>query len=170
MLARPADRRALDVLSLRVGLRLADGLDPLARERVGLKWPNDLLLASGKLAGILVEARWSGESLSWVAIGVGVNMRPPDVAGAAGLPPGVQRVQVLGAVIQAVRDASRASGWLDADELERFRGRDTLAGRRIVAPAHGIASGVDASGALVVRTGQGTEQYRAGTIQLAEEP
>ena len=37
-----------------------------------------------KVAGILAEARWSGSTPSWVAVGVGVNVAQPDVAGAAG--------------------------------------------------------------------------------------
>lgn len=169
IIERPHDARAADVLSLRAGLYLAEALDALAGEPVRVKWPNDLILRGGKVAGILVEARWSGATPAWVAAGVGVNVEPPDVAGAAGLPPGTGRVDVLTAVVAAVRASCSAAGWLTEDEILRYARRDTLVGRRVTAPAEGTVVGIAPSGAIILRTAQGTEQYRAGTIQLAED-
>jgi BirA family biotin operon repressor/biotin-[acetyl-CoA-carboxylase] ligase len=39
-----------------------------------IKWPNDILLADQKVAGILVESVWSGEAVDCVVIGVGINV------------------------------------------------------------------------------------------------
>lgn len=45
-----------------------------------LKWPNDVLLNGGKLAGILLESSGAGRDLSHFCIGVGANLRTaPDV-------------------------------------------------------------------------------------------
>ena len=44
LIERPGDLRAVDVLSLRCGLRAAESLDVLAGDRIALKWPNDLYL------------------------------------------------------------------------------------------------------------------------------
>lgn len=55
-----------------MALALYDALDGLTgqRERLALKWPNDVLLNGGKVAGILLERSGDGPLL----IGVGVNL------------------------------------------------------------------------------------------------
>ncbi|QRN82318.1 biotin--[acetyl-CoA-carboxylase] ligase [Chloroflexota bacterium] len=39
-----------------------------------IKWPNDVLLAGRKVAGVLVEAFWQGENLEALVVGMGVNV------------------------------------------------------------------------------------------------
>lgn len=49
-----------------------------------IKWPNDVVVAAGKLAGTLAEASWSGKLLDFVVLGIGVNVNrgslPPQDA------------------------------------------------------------------------------------------
>ncbi len=68
LIERPPDASAIDVLSLRIGLAAARALDAFTSEPVRVKWPNDLFVENAKVAGVLVEARWRGERLDWVAI------------------------------------------------------------------------------------------------------
>jgi BirA family biotin operon repressor/biotin-[acetyl-CoA-carboxylase] ligase len=170
LVERPNDPDALEVLSLRLGLRLAERLDRFATLPIALKWPNDLQLAGGKLAGILVEARWRDGRPDWVAIGIGINLvAPADLPAAAGLASGVGRLELLAEVAPAIRGAAAARGRLSDDELTRYAARDVAAGRLCEAPVPGRVRGISAGGELLVETAAGVVPCRAGSLVLTEE-
>lgn len=167
LIERPADVSALDVLSLRAGLAAARALDPFASEPIRLKWPNDLYVDNAKLAGILVEARWRGEYLDWVAIGVGVNLElPPDQVGAAALEPGTSRAQVVCGLLPELRAAAAMTGMLTPAEMEEYAARDLARGRMCAAPARGRVAGITPGGELLVEIADSITRVRAGSLVL----
>lgn len=170
LIERPRTPAGLDVLSLRVGLLMAEALDALAGDTVRLKWPNDLQVGGRKLAGILIEARWRDRRVEWVAIGVGLNVVPPgDIPDATGLRAGVTRLGALERVLPALRSGAAGEGPLTADELARFARRDAAVGRHVTAPVPGVVAGVGASGELLVDTAAGRTACRAGSLVFAED-
>jgi BirA family biotin operon repressor/biotin-[acetyl-CoA-carboxylase] ligase len=173
MLERPTDVAGLDVLSLRIGIDVAPALDPFAESALRLKWPNDLYVGGRKLGGVLIEARWRESVPEWVAIGIGINVRAPSSeAKATGLRAGTSRLDVLAAVVPAIRRAASRTGGLDAADLEAFAARDLAAGRECVEPVAGRVQGIDKSGALLVDVASGGTQVtavRAGSLVLKEE-
>ena len=57
-------------------------------EKLGLKWPNDVLLGGGKVAGILLESSGQGPFVDWLSVGIGVNLRrTPEGVADAQFPP-----------------------------------------------------------------------------------
>ena len=167
LVERPSDLAAIDVLSLRIGLRAAHVLDRFAGQRVQIKWPNDLMLAQGKMAGILVEARWREQRPEWVAIGVGVNLAPPaEVLGGASLGAGQGRTDVLEELLPAMRAAARVVGPLDEGDLEAFASRDWARGRRAILPHAGVVTGLSPDGALLIQTLDGTVACASGSLVL----
>jgi len=54
-------------------LSLIEALDAMGM-KAELKWPNDILLAGKKVAGVLVEADWQADQVQTVVIGLGVNV------------------------------------------------------------------------------------------------
>jgi BirA family biotin operon repressor/biotin-[acetyl-CoA-carboxylase] ligase len=170
LIERPADTSGLDVLSLRVGLAAARALDRFAAEPIRVKWPNDLYIEYGKLAGILVEARWRESSLEWVAIGLGINVRAPEgVQGSAWLEPGTNRLDVLSELIPSVRAAVGQSGSLRKDEMEEFAARDLARGRKCVTPALGRVAGITPTGELLVTLADSVASFRSGSLVLERE-
>ena len=168
VIERPNDIRAVDVLSIRLGLRLARALDRYTESPIRLKWPNDIYVGQRKLAGVLVEARWRSSRLDWVAVGVGVNVREPaGVPNAAALRPDTDRLNVLSELVPAVRAAATARGPLASEELREFATRDLAVGRMCVGPASGEVRGINESGELLVDTGAGVRAFRGGSLIFA---
>jgi len=169
LIDRPVDNSGLGVLSLRVGLASAEALDRFAPEPIRLKWPNDLYIDEGKLGGILVEARWREQAVEWVAIGLGVNVKAPDnVETAAGLEPGTERLEVLAELVPAIVAATRATGPLDAGEMEEFAARDIARGRRCIEPAVGRVAGITSTGELLVALADTIAPFRSGSLVLED--
>ena len=169
LLERPVGDDALGVLALRIALALAPALDPFTAARVQLKWPNDLYVNGRKLAGVLVEARWHGPRLDWLALGVGINVVAPDGLGAAGLKAGADRIAVLRAIVPSLRTAATTPGLLTRAEIEQFRDRDIAVGRRCVAPAEGLVAGIDVDGAVLVDGADGRVSRYAGSLILESD-
>jgi BirA family biotin operon repressor/biotin-[acetyl-CoA-carboxylase] ligase len=168
LLERPRDPAAVGVLSLRLALRMAPVLDRWTAAPVQVKWPNDLQVQGRKLAGLLTEARWRGGRLEWVAIGVGINTRLPEGFIAASLEAGADRVSVLAELMPVMRAAAAAAGTLSTEELVRFADRDAALGRRCLEPARGIAAGITADGALIIRNEGGAQTVVLGSLVLEE--
>ena len=168
LLERVNDAKALEVLSLRIGLRAARALDRFAPAAIRVKWPNDLLLPDGKLGGILLESRWHGERPEWTAIGIGINVRHVAYPGGAALGPQVSRREVLAELVPAIRAAASARGHLSDAELAEFATRDIAAGRRCREPVKGIVTGIGPDGALMIETMDGVKRVVEGSLVLEE--
>lgn len=162
LVLRPQTPVSLETLSIRVGLALADTLEVLVPKLplIHLKWPNDLVVRGRKLGGVLAEARWQGEQLSWVVAGIGLNVANPIPAaleetatslcrltGISDLSPETLAPPLVG----AVGAATRRGGRLGNGELLGFAKRDFLKGRAVAGTISGIAEGINSDGALLVR-------------------
>ncbi|MEE9240682.1 MAG: biotin--[acetyl-CoA-carboxylase] ligase [bacterium] len=65
------------MMSLIAGVAAAEGLAGFTERPVGLKWPNDLRIGGKKAGGILCEYEKSGGPPAAVAVGFGINLKPP---------------------------------------------------------------------------------------------
>jgi BirA family transcriptional regulator, biotin operon repressor / biotin---[acetyl-CoA-carboxylase] ligase len=172
VLFRPPVADGLEVISLRAGLAIAEGVQALVPQPLQLKWPNDLMLGARKLGGVLCEARWQGDALGWIAVGVGLNVRnviPADLDGSvvalSSVAPAVTVQDVGDHVLPALRGLQLGMSQLAPEELAQFANRDWLRGRTIREPAAGTVQGISADGALLVRTPAGSQiAIRSGLV------
>jgi BirA family biotin operon repressor/biotin-[acetyl-CoA-carboxylase] ligase len=175
VLFRPPSVAGVEVVSIRVGLAVAEVIDRFAPQPLGLKWPNDLMLSGRKLGGVLCEARWQGDSLAWIAVGVGMNVRNrvPDQLSSVAVSLAVEQPEVTPEalappVVAALRRLDLGAGQLSDAELRRFARRDWLRGRALRSPVSGTAAGLREDGALLVRTATGADvPLRSGPVELS---
>jgi BirA family biotin operon repressor/biotin-[acetyl-CoA-carboxylase] ligase len=174
-LFRPPSVGGLEVISLRVGLAVAEAVDRFVPPPVRLKWPNDLMLNGRKLGGILCEARWQGSALGWIAVGVGLNVRNPTAAelrdsaiSLAEVRPEIRDEDLLQAIVDALRTLDLRPERLSTLELQDFAARSWLHGREIREPLAGVVTGLGDDGTLRVRTTEGSQvSLRHGSVELA---
>ncbi|RMF51019.1 MAG: biotin--[acetyl-CoA-carboxylase] ligase [Anaerolineae bacterium] len=169
----------LGALSICLALHSACGLE------AQVKWPNDVLLQGKKVAGVLTELSWTGETWQYAVIGMGVNVH------AGSLPPAerlrfpatsiehitkcrVQRTKVLYEILHHLvtwRARIHTPKFLHLWEAHlAWRGSEvTLSqadGRPIV---HGRLLGLDENGALRLQTAEGIRSMRLGEMHLRQE-
>lgn len=61
-------------LTLLSAVAVLRGLQPLIKQDIHIKWPNDLLLKERKLAGILTEVNAEADRIHDIVIGFGINV------------------------------------------------------------------------------------------------
>ncbi|WP_227376506.1 biotin--[acetyl-CoA-carboxylase] ligase [Haladaptatus halobius] len=137
-----------------------------------IKWPNDVLVGKEKLAGVLTEMEGEADRVSWVVVGIGVNVNVPG----ASLPEDATSVQEsAGSVNRRIFvqrlleefDALRA----DTDEvLPAWRENAATLGQRVRVETRdgevvGKAVDVVPPGALVVETDDGEVRVHAGDCE-----
>ena len=145
----------------RVSLAAVDAIRAEASSagRVGLKWPNDVLLvndhASTKVAGVLAQRSGTGA----VVVGIGINVGWCPVGGAR-LGPGVSRGLLLRAMLRAYDRLPVGS----EDLLDRYREELATLGQHVrvetaTGGVVGVAVDVTALGQLVVRDADGAVHH-----------
>lgn len=184
------DAGTLASLSPLIALAVRNALQCFQKEEVLIKWPNDVLSFTGKLAGILIETKRvstlssdAKEGSQLIVIGVGINVNRPDTGAfenASYLGDNAGRRLVLEDVAAAV-----INGLLGSYRLWEARGcsfesfvpeyskhmalingevcvRNAL-GDEI---ARGTVEGIDEKGRLVLSGASGKEAITAGEVTL----
>ena len=164
------------VVALACRRALADiGLD------VNIKWPNDLVVANDKLAGILIEtARVENKTVA--IIGIGINfVLPKEVENATSVQALFQTASKQGVSVKTLLNAVLAQldallseyaqngfascvGEYDAANRDTDRPVLLLQEGRVV--HEGVVKGVDAQGALRLLTDKGEKTIVSGEISL----
>ena len=62
------------IISMAVSLAIAECFEALGVPKVSIKWPNDIMSANKKLAGILIENVVEGYQIKYSIIGIGINV------------------------------------------------------------------------------------------------
>jgi BirA family transcriptional regulator, biotin operon repressor / biotin---[acetyl-CoA-carboxylase] ligase len=172
-------------ITLWLGAQVCDYINRTTGLPVGLKWPNDLILDNRKVAGMLTEARIDADHTRDLVYGLGLNICgrietwPEEVAKMATclsahtsepLKPNLFAAGLITAVLQAY------DSFINTDVtpllLKLWQRYDVLTGKQISTsrngkPINGTAEGIDASGALLLRTESGEiQRLHSGEVSI----
>lgn len=153
------------------------------RRALSLKWPNDVLLHGGKVAGILLETSGSGPFVDWLSVGIGVNLSyapenvenafpPVSLAGEGGEP--VTPEEFLITLVDAYATQENKlehfgfsrirADWLKnaariGENITAIQGTDVI---------QGVFSTIDQDGNLVLITAKGPRLITAADIYFGD--
>lgn len=147
--------------------------------KLALKWPNDVLLAGGKVAGILLESTGNGGSVDWLSIGVGVNLtsHPEQIHDAAFAPvalsseteaPDAETFLTHLAAAFVTQEARMARHGFDGIRTQwlKYAARlgEVITARTTQDDIAGIFDSVDEDGNLILTTARGTKVIPAADV------
>ena len=179
----PLSPAALTGLSIAAGITVAETLEQMGIQGIALKWPNDVLWNSRKLAGLLLEVSGEHGGPSRVVLGLGINtLFPPGQAESIDQPwidlseiPGggaIGRNALAGALIDnlakqlVVFEQEGMTPFID--RWERY---DVFTGKPVVLQMgsemiHGVHRGIDARGALLLERNDRIDAFHGGEVSL----
>jgi BirA family biotin operon repressor/biotin-[acetyl-CoA-carboxylase] ligase len=161
----------VSVLSLGAALAVAKTIEWYGLHAT-IKWPNDVRVNGKKIAGILLESELKGNAMSFVIIGIGVNVnidassfsseiRAQSTSIVSELGVSVDHFSFLKKILIQLIEVY---GWFNHGKYSRIINEwktysDTL-GKKIQVQTstesiHGTAEDIDSAGFLIVKTAQG---------------
>ena len=155
-------------LTCAAAVAICDAVEKAAGIRPGIKWTNDLVVGSRKIAGILTElGLGAGGLVDYAIIGIGINCRqsesdfPEDIRSIAGSLASVtgqeiDRAKVAAAMMDALWKMDQTLLTGKSAMIDRYRADCITLGREISLVRgdevrHGTALDIDEEGALLVR-------------------
>ncbi len=184
LLRPPIPAARLPLLPLAAGLAAAEAIRAVAGLAVDLRWPNDLLIGSRKVGGILVESKISDGSVDFAVVGIGINVHQSAFAADLTTPATsldleagrrVSRQLLLVALLKSLECetlgmADPAAGFTIPARVEQAS--TWIRARRVEVhgpqACTGITAGLDENGFLLVRTADGLVTVQTGGIRDAE--
>jgi BirA family biotin operon repressor/biotin-[acetyl-CoA-carboxylase] ligase len=181
------DMSELSGLSLVVGLAICHALETslILKDKIYVKWPNDIVVAAQKIAGVLIEAQAEANGYCRVVMGMGINVNMQHAA-----------QDEINQAWQALQNLT--GSYIDRnilvinlintliDYLERFsqeglksfitqwERKDILFGhpvqlRPISKEYQGIGAGINAQGHLLLKNEHGIHAFSCGDTSLLKE-
>lgn len=161
------------------GVAVASAIEQFINTPAQLKWPNDILVAGKKVTGILIESANDDAGVSFVVVGIGVNVNqtdfPPEIADrAASLRQiagrAIERPALAAAMLRELSTRLAAATHNFPSLIADATRRSTLLGSWVrlhsgAAHFEGTAESLDDDGNLMLRLADGTlRRMTAGEV------
>ncbi|MCI8579183.1 MAG: biotin--[acetyl-CoA-carboxylase] ligase [Dorea sp.] len=162
------------MLTLIMGLSVAEGIRKVSGAETAIKWPNDIVMNKKKVCGILTEMATEMEYVNYVVIGVGINVNQEyfsegikEIATSLYEETGTvyQRSELIAAVLE--RFEKNYEMFLETGDLSGIRkAYDSILVNRgqevkVLEPGNeyrAVAEGINKNGELIVRLSDGRQK------------
>ena len=175
--------RDISALSLAIGVCALRAMAQIGVTGAALKWPNDLVVGSAKLGGILIELRAEAGGPAYVVVGLGLNVALGETVQRQVQASGTQATDLIGMRFEHP-DRNRLAAALigsivagleqfESDGFAAFTAEwssaDVLSGKPVVISSEagsvtGHARGIDSNGALCLQTKDGLQRFVTGEV------
>lgn len=171
----------LENITARVGLAVCEALEEICGISAFIKWPNDIIIGSRKVCGILCESAGFGACLNMasVIVGVGVNVSQTaeffenaKLPNAASILMLTGKAPARGELTEKIAERVKLRAAMSFTECyDEYKPRVINLGRqvRIISPAAertATAVGISESGFLVCRDESGTFEVSSGEVSI----
>lgn len=155
----------INIINLGSSLAVAQAIENLYQLKVELKWPNDVLIAKKKTAGILLESTSRGNKIDKIVVGIGINVNQPNFPGRYNIQPTsiqkefkktVSRERLLSEVLNNFEEILEAAVTKPEKVLNDWKARCPMIGEKIKIEEdenvkHGIFHDIDENGYLLLK-------------------
>ncbi len=177
--------QAVTQITVMTAVAVARAVRGMTGLSVEIKWPNDLLVAGRKVAGILTELTAELDRVRYVVVGIGLDVNqtstefPAEVRGVAAslrMVAGrtLERAELAAAVLRELdEDYARLAAGGFAALADEWAAACTTLGREVTVQVgdrrwQGRAEALDSEGALLLRTEHGRlERLTGGDVTVA---
>ncbi|MCF6268357.1 MAG: biotin--[acetyl-CoA-carboxylase] ligase [Melioribacteraceae bacterium] len=170
----------INLINLAASVAVAQSLENLYQLDVRLKWPNDVLIKTRKVCGILVESVSKGDTVERLVIGIGVNVNQPIFEGKFNVPPTSIRKEAGKVssrerlIAEILNEFERILKKIRKDPdsvLNSWRSRCKMIGERIKVvdgetATYGIFEDIDDKGFLLLNDRDGVKKIFNGDVTL----
>ncbi|GBD87528.1 bifunctional ligase/repressor BirA [bacterium BMS3Abin03] len=169
-----------NIINLATSLAVAVSIENLYQLRTELKWPNDVLIDSKKVAGILLESVSRGKRIERLVIGIGINVNqtafqskfniePTSIRNETGQK--VDRERLLAEFLNCFEEQLSYVKRSPSNILKSWKLKCRMIGERITITdddfvKHGIFDDIDNNGFLLLKTDGKDEVMKFGDVSL----
>ncbi len=180
------DHASLSFVPIAAGAALAGAIQKTSGIDAKLKWPNDVVIQSKKVAGIITDAAVESGRLEYVVVGTGINFGAdvedlerlmkdtPHFYGITSILCHDKNAKRLALAREFLVEFERRMGMLENGDartvIKDWTAHSDTIGRKVEivmrgGGIRGTATGIDDDGALMIRTTHGIQRALAGDVE-----